>query len=257
MSGDSGRFLGRDPITFAAGQWSIFAFVNDSPLANRDPIGLARVECHCLTNRYGHLVEVECANGDSPNKCCEGKCATFLSANFVNPPKLDGICAGVRACPGCSEAACNELKLKYEEGILNGDKWAYGIMLFPELFGFGPYGGVCHRWSAGFHSGTVGLPENSSACLKVSSVTITTDGPRPWFQWRDHSVNIIRNRCTGRCTIVDDGFFGQGSVYDPCRTPMPDMLGNRGQPEWMAIRASCGCPGVPGPGPSFRQSRIN
>ena len=84
--------------------------------------------------------------------------------------------------------------------------------------------------------------------MSITGHIISLDGNSKWV---DHNVNVIKNRCSGKCTVVDDGFWGNlGQVYDPCNVPKPPLVGPIGQGQWDSIRASCGCGGGTNTGPS-------
>ena len=84
-------------------------------------------------------------------------------------------------------------------------------------------------------------PPRNSCITYPNDQIVTLDGSDKWV---DHHVVYIRNKCTGKCLVLDDGFWGTlGSVYDPC-TVSPPLLGPTGMAEWNNIRTSCGCGGT-------------
>jgi hypothetical protein len=77
MSGVTGRFLTRDPIGYAPGNWNLFEFVTGSPLEKVDPSGLIPISCGCdAMSERGKIGEfqvvVEC--GGLASNCCRNAC---------------------------------------------------------------------------------------------------------------------------------------------------------------------------------------
>lgn len=163
-------------------------------------------------------------------------------------PALNDMCNGLGACKDCDPAACQaELsQIQNAAGIATG--MAVGSLAgWMEEHGRGPYGGRCHYWSGILTEKTTCCPVRPKSCLNLkSSQKIRLDGNKKWF---DHSVNILKNICTGKCKVIDDGFWGNlGQVYDPCSVATPPLVGPIGQKQWNDIRNDCGCGGA-GTGP--------
>jgi hypothetical protein len=172
---------------------------------------------------------------------------------FPKPPKnpfpgLPGMCDGLAACQGCDRTACLAVLAEIEKAAAGANAAALGTLAgWLEEHGLGSYGGRCHYWSGVLTEQTACCPARPKSCLKLkSSQKITLDGNK---KWADHSVNVVKNDCTGKCKIIDDGFWGNlGQVYDPCTVAKPPLVGPIGQKQWNDIRGDCGCGGA-GAGP--------
>lgn len=89
------------------------------------------------------------------------------------------------------------------------------------------------------------------AALKVIPVE---DLQAPWMGdndwttwWSDHGIARIKNLCTGKCLIFDDGFWGRlhpqfKSIFDPCELGRPPMvICDLGMVERNKLLSECGC----------------
>ena len=218
MSASAGRFLSRDPIGYAGGAFSIVEYCHSNPFVYVDPTGE------------------------------QIRPFPALPWHHTRPPiRLTTLCAGVNACPDCDPTVCAAAQKEIQDAY-NAANGAAILTLngWLEERGMGSYGGRCHYWSGIFCKDLNCKPIKRGSCLNVTGHIIRLDGGS---QYVDHNVNVIKNRCSGKCTVVDDGFWSiLGQVYDPCDVPNPPLVGPIGQGQWDSIRAGCGCAGGNGGG---------
>jgi len=222
-AGALGAFT-RDPIGFKAGDPNLYRYVGDKPVSRIDPSGLESWIPFPTTNSGCIVVpttgQVVC--GPPP------------------PVGLTSLCAGISSCPDCDATICAAAQKEIQDAFNSANGAALGTLNgWLEARGLGSYGGRCHYWSGEFCKDRNCKPANRGSCLNVTGYIIQLDGNSRWV---DHNVNVIKNRCSGKCTVVDDGFWGTlGQVYDPCNVPTPPLVGPIGQGQWDSIRAGCGC----------------
>jgi hypothetical protein len=218
MSPSAGRFITRDPIGFAGGAFSIVEYCHSNPFVYVDPTGE------------------------------QIRPFPALPWHHTRPPiRLTTLCAGVNACPDCDPTVCAAAQKEIQDAY-NAANGAAILTLngWLEERGMGSYEGRCHYWSGIFCKDLNCKPIKRGSCLNVTGHIIRLDGGS---QYVDHNVNVIKNRCSGKCTVVDDGFWSiLGQVYDPCDVPNPPLVGPIGQGQWDSIRAGCGCAGGNGGG---------
>ena len=174
----------------------------------------------------------------------------------------DAFCEGLDACAKCDKAACLRImdRLHEAKGIADDmlDKAGWSDV--------SKFGGKCHYWTdkfdnakcmkppyADFLKGCISYPKPKVIELEDSILPWHGDGGirgmRTW--WSDHSINLVKNKCTGQCLVFDDGFWGasngtdlSGGVYDPCKVGRPSMVTSpAGVTSWNEILVGCGCPG--------------
>ena len=218
MSPSAGGGITRDPIGFEGGAFSIVENCHSNPFVYVDPTGE------------------------------QIRPFPALPWHHTRPPiRLTTLCAGVNACPDCDPTVCAAAQQEIQDAYNAANGAAISTLNgWLVEHGLGSYGGRCHYWSGIFCKDLNCKPIKRGSCLNVTGHVIRLDGGS---QYVDHNVNVIRNRCSGKCTVVDDGFWGTlGQVYDPCNVPNPPLVGPIGQGQWDSIRAGCGCAGGNGGG---------
>jgi RHS repeat-associated protein len=230
MSPKTGRFLSRDPIGFEGGAFSIVEYCHSKPQDFLDPTGM-QIRPNPALPGYPYPYPTSPLPPTTPPA----------------PPKplpaaLSQLCNGIGSCPSCDPVLCAAAQNEIQVAFATANDAALGTWNgWIEGHNWGSYGGRCHFWSAEFCKDRNCKPANVGSCLVVTGHIIRLDGNS---KWHDHNVNVIKNKCTGKCTVVDDGFWGRlGQVYDPCDVPVPPLVGPIGQGQWDSIRSSCGCGG--------------
>jgi len=192
-------FLSRDPIGYSRRDKSLYQYVRARPLIGVDPRGNDLVIFPGPEHNPGsggtfigggvHLLNL----GDP------------IDYNPLTNLSPSGLCNGVGACAQCDMNACLAESAKYQAGFYSGSLLALDSLQGElEEHGLGPFGGRCHLWSSGFKKCCPDFPSPKS-CLKDTNAVIRLDGSEQYY---DHNINVIKNGCTGKCTIVGDGFWG-------------------------------------------------
>jgi RHS repeat-associated protein len=228
------------------------------PISFVDPSGLVITRCQCeVVEHWQYNRErswVVYTTGGCTTACCStivttgpyGPLTTCTGTPLKADPQralLMGFCKGVASCKKCKVATCEQMMIDILESYGWANSQALGTFSgFLESRGKGQYGGRCHYWSAEFNAmfdKCCPTVPDREACLNTPvHRKITLSG-----KYKDHSINYIKNVCTGSCLVVDDGFWGGlGQVYDPC-TVKPPAMDSQGTKTWNEILATCGCPG--------------
>jgi len=214
-----------------------YRYARNSPSDSSDPSGLRVVKC---TNRTGdvHYIQVPDTWYASDNPCPVLVGAGWRETNLDKFERLIiTLCEGI---PRRVRVDCE----KYIVSILEGKKVADdaaidSIQGWLEEHGIGRWGGRCHLWAGTFLENVDVPPRAIRACIRGPFSNIISLDPATG--WETHHIVVFKNACTGKCVVLDDGFWGScGCVYDPCKVD-PPCLSEEGRLQWQRIRDMCNC----------------
>jgi hypothetical protein len=162
---------------------------------------------------------------------------------------LASFCAPASLCGTCTVAACENRVIDILERIRFADArteiWRGSFFDRWVLEWFFDTVDYCHQWNYNF--GHTMLPAPTS-CLDVKDIQLGFKMPPA--KWESHSIAFVRNRCTGRCLIIDN----LGPLRDPCSLKTAPgaaddtWLDETTVMKWENLRQACGCGAVATPG---------